>query len=147
MGGIGFLGAGAIIKSGVTVRGLTTAASLWCIAAIGMACGMALYMLAVFTAVLVLFSLLGLHFIEHRMQGHWYKTIHVTCDDRPEAPESIARLLRENGVHVLDASFDRDVKEHKTVVTYDVRFRDRAQTQQIYRVLSGHPGLLSVRIE
>jgi putative Mg2+ transporter-C (MgtC) family protein len=55
--GIGFLGAGAIIHYGTSVKGLTTAASLWVTAAIGMACGAGLYVLAVVTTVLVVLSL------------------------------------------------------------------------------------------
>ena len=65
--GIGFLGAGAIIRHGISVRGLTTAASLWAVAAVGMATGLGLYQLAGFTAVVVVVSLYALRFIEGRL--------------------------------------------------------------------------------
>lgn len=55
--GIGFLGGGAIIKHGINVRGLTTAASLWVVAAIGTASAVGLYELAALTSVIVLASL------------------------------------------------------------------------------------------
>ena len=55
--GIGFLGAGAIIRQGLSIRGLTTAATLWVVAAIGMATGAGFYSAALITTVLVLFSL------------------------------------------------------------------------------------------
>jgi putative Mg2+ transporter-C (MgtC) family protein len=55
--GIGFLGAGAIIRNGLTVRGLTTAASLWIVAAIGMAAGADLYAGALIATALTLFAL------------------------------------------------------------------------------------------
>src|SRR5437899_27410 len=58
--GIGFLGGGAILKEGATVRGLTTAASLWVTAAIGLACAVGLYVLAAVTAGAVLLGLVGL---------------------------------------------------------------------------------------
>ena len=54
--GIGFLGAGAIIKIGITARGLTTAASLWCMAVVGMAFGFGLFCLAGTATALMLFS-------------------------------------------------------------------------------------------
>jgi putative Mg2+ transporter-C (MgtC) family protein len=57
--GIGFLGAGTIIRQGLTVRGLTTAASLWIVAAIGMAAGAGYYMGAVVSTAVVLASLIG----------------------------------------------------------------------------------------
>jgi putative Mg2+ transporter-C (MgtC) family protein len=69
--GIGFLGAGAIIRNGLTVRGLTTAASLWLVAAIGMAAGADFYSGALIATALTLFALwplriLGKGFVERR---------------------------------------------------------------------------------
>ncbi len=147
MGGIGFLGAGAIIKSGITIRGLTTAASLWCIAAIGLACGFATYALALFTAALVLFSLLVLNSIERRIEGHWYKMIRVTCANRPDEIEDVGRLLERENVRILDVDFDYSGKDQTVTITYSVRFRDRSMAPRIYRLLSARAGLLSVRVD
>src|SRR3954454_5461692 len=55
--GIGFLGAGAIIKYGTTIKGLTTAASLWVTAAVGMAAGTGQWVLAIVATAIVVFSL------------------------------------------------------------------------------------------
>jgi putative Mg2+ transporter-C (MgtC) family protein len=65
--GIGFLGAGAIIRQGLSVRGLTTAASLWVVAAIGIATGAGYYSAAVITTVVVLVSLWPLRIIAFRL--------------------------------------------------------------------------------
>ena len=65
--GIGFLGAGAIIRQGLSVRGLTTAATLWVVAAIGMAAGVGYYWAAVVTTGLVLLSLWPLRIIAYRL--------------------------------------------------------------------------------
>jgi len=64
--GIGFLGAGAIIREGLSVRGLTTAATLWVVAAIGMASGAGYYWPAVATTVLTIFALWPLRLIAYR---------------------------------------------------------------------------------
>jgi putative Mg2+ transporter-C (MgtC) family protein len=64
--GIGFLGAGAIIRQGLSVRGLTTAATLWVVAAIGMATGAGYYSAAVIGTGLVLFSLYPLRLLAYR---------------------------------------------------------------------------------
>jgi putative Mg2+ transporter-C (MgtC) family protein len=69
--GIGFLGAGAIIRQGLSVRGLTTAATLWVVAAIGMATGAGYYAAAVITTVLVLVSLWPLRIVAHRVSGRF----------------------------------------------------------------------------
>lgn len=62
--GIGFLGAGAIMKEGVTVTGLTTAACLWVVAGVGLAVGMGHYSGAIVTALLVFITIKTLHYIE-----------------------------------------------------------------------------------
>ena len=65
--GIGFLGAGAIIREGLSVRGLTTAATLWVVAAIGMACGAGYYWPAAATTFLTLFALWPLRIFAYRL--------------------------------------------------------------------------------
>jgi putative Mg2+ transporter-C (MgtC) family protein len=80
--GIGFLGAGAIIRQGLSIRGLTTAATLWVVAAIGLAAGAGYYSAAVITTLVALFSL-----------GPLRGTAHVfTSRFRPETSRLIAQL-------------------------------------------------------
>ena len=67
--GIGFLGAGAIIRQGISVRGLTTAATLWIVAAIGLASGAGYYSAAVITTGVVLFALYPLRLFAFRVVG------------------------------------------------------------------------------
>ncbi|OGO53138.1 MAG: hypothetical protein A2V84_14455 [Chloroflexi bacterium RBG_16_70_13] len=67
--GIGFLGAGAILKDGVIIRGLTTAASLWATAAVGMAAGAGEYILAIVAAVIILVSLWPINALAERLHG------------------------------------------------------------------------------
>jgi putative Mg2+ transporter-C (MgtC) family protein len=64
--GIGFLGAGAIIRQGLSVRGLTTAATLWVVAAVGLACGAGYYSVAVMTTALVLIALYPLRIMAYK---------------------------------------------------------------------------------
>jgi putative Mg2+ transporter-C (MgtC) family protein len=65
--GIGFLGAGAIIRQGLSIRGLTTAATLWVVAAIGMAAGAGFYSVAIITTVVALVALWPLRFVAYRL--------------------------------------------------------------------------------
>ena len=83
--GVGFLGAGAIIVRGISVRGLTTAATLWAVAAIGMAAGTGYYAVGVGAAVLVLISLGPLKLISTRLVSRV----------RPEEAELAIKLLPE----------------------------------------------------
>jgi len=65
--GIGFLGAGAIIRQGLSILGLTTAATLWVVAAIGMAAGAGFYSVAIITTVVALVALWPLRYVAYRM--------------------------------------------------------------------------------
>ncbi len=75
--GIGFLGAGAILKYGPSVRGLTTAASLWATAGIGMGAGAGLPLLAVATMVIVLVSLWPLQRLSERLAHEAVRRLHL----------------------------------------------------------------------
>jgi putative Mg2+ transporter-C (MgtC) family protein len=75
--GIGFLGAGAIIKYGPSVRGLTTAASLWAAAGIGMAAGAGLPFLGIATTIIVFVSLWPLRLVSARLENAAPRRLHV----------------------------------------------------------------------
>lgn len=96
--GIGFLGAGAILKAGFTIRGLTTAASLWGTAAIGMAVGVGQHGLALVATAIILVSLWPLHPVADRLErGHRLRstTIRVKLADLSVAAEVRARLAAQ----------------------------------------------------
>jgi putative Mg2+ transporter-C (MgtC) family protein len=80
MTGIGFLGAGVIFKEGVTVRGLTTAASIWITAALGILIGIGFYFPATVTTVLVLFVLSIFRWVESRMRTQNYARLAVAFE-------------------------------------------------------------------
>lgn len=84
MTGVGFLGAGAILRQGNEVHGLTTAASIWVTAAIGMSVGFGFYFPAIFTTAVILIMLVLLRPIEMRL-FHRYKE--KTKAERADAPE------------------------------------------------------------
>ena len=65
--GVGFLGAGSILRQGEYVRGLTTAASIWVVASLGMAAGFGYYAIAAFATLLVLFTLVAIRPVENRL--------------------------------------------------------------------------------
>ena len=92
--GIGFLGAGAIIRQGLSIRGLTTAATLWVVAAIGLASGAGYYWAALVTTALVLLTLWPLRIAAHRLFVRF----------RPSEPRLLVELQTGGGAApVLDA--------------------------------------------
>src|SRR4051812_36061291 len=77
MTGIGFLGAGAIVKNGLNIRGLTTAAGLWCVAGLGLAAGLGLYVITLIATGMVLLILWLLDYVEGIMPKLRYRNVTV----------------------------------------------------------------------
>jgi len=107
--GIGFLGAGVIIKEGVSVRGLTTAAGLWVMAGLGMAFGMGYFSLGGMTTVLVLFSLHLLKKLDPLIKKDRYLTLTVIADKRLDLYDELQTICRDRGLRVSDISSTLDV--------------------------------------
>lgn len=106
--GIGFLGAGTIMREGATVRGLTTAAGLWVVACIGLAVGAGLYLPAVVTTILILFILIYFIRFEERFTGmREYKGLVMLVEDRPGQVGIIGSILGELGVLIKNIQLTR----------------------------------------
>ena len=103
--GVGFLGAGAIMKMGVTVKGLTTASSLWTTAIIGIACGSGYLQLAGVSAVLVFVILTIINKLEKAvLTSYGTHTLKVVLDDRPGIVKDIRTMLNERKVKLVSLS-------------------------------------------
>jgi putative Mg2+ transporter-C (MgtC) family protein len=101
--GVGFLGGGAIVKYGASVRGLTTAASLWVTAAIGLAVGLGSYTLATAATVALVVALAGLRlperWITHRLEGHVQRVL-IAVQPEADPMEVVAALGQLDGIEV-----------------------------------------------
>ncbi|NLT19455.1 MAG: MgtC/SapB family protein [Syntrophomonadaceae bacterium] len=106
--GIGFLGAGTIMREGATVRGLTTAAGLWVVACIGLAVGAGLYIPAIVTTILILFILIYFVEFEERFTGmRVYKGLIMVVEDRPGQVGVIGSILGNMGVLIKNIQLTR----------------------------------------
>ncbi len=106
--GIGFLGAGAIIKEGHAVRGLTTAACLWVVAGIGMAVGVGLYAAALIVTAVALCNLLFLKRVERLLKKDIYRTLTVHCDDHAGVRQKLEEFLAGRSLRVLNFGVEKD---------------------------------------
>jgi putative Mg2+ transporter-C (MgtC) family protein len=106
--GIGFLGAGAIIKYGTNIRGLTTAASLWCAAGVGMAAGAGAWIIAIAATLIVIVSLGPVRWMTERAglgeRGLRIRVRIATLEQLGEVTERLAKL----DVAISDVSTERD---------------------------------------
>ena len=105
--GIGFLGAGTILKEGVTVKGLTTAASLWSVACIGIAVGLGFYTGAIFATILVLVTLVVFSRVEMRICENRKSTqIKIKSADRVGQIGKIGTELGKHNLLISDISME-----------------------------------------
>ncbi|CAH1205066.1 Protein SapB [Paenibacillus plantiphilus] len=101
--GIGFLGAGTILFTGKSITGLTTAASLWVVSAIGLAVGSGFYFASVTSTVLVLLILWALNKIERKyVKGKKQYLFKIESDDRSVLLRAINSILIERGVRIRE---------------------------------------------
>jgi putative Mg2+ transporter-C (MgtC) family protein len=116
--GIGFLGAGTIIQARGNVVGLTTAASMWVVAAIGMAVGANMYVAAVGTTALVIVALRLLARLEDRVKAHApeERTLRVEVQQDPMLPGEVERVIAEAGARPRLTELRRE--ENGYVVSY-----------------------------
>jgi len=120
MTGIGFLGAGVIFKEGLSVRGLTTAASIWITAAIGILMGVGFYFPAIVATLMTVGILSLFRIIEARLPSQSYIHHHVSFDrDKVMAQKEFTSLLEELGFSVLNISYrisENNKFEYRTVI-------------------------------
>jgi putative Mg2+ transporter-C (MgtC) family protein len=107
MTGVGFLGAGTIIHQHASIRGLTTGAAMWCVAAIGLASGFGLYTLAVLATVLVLIVLWLMDYIEDVLPRQRYRTLVLRTRYEVGCIAAAVERCRQAGMTVINANFDR----------------------------------------
>jgi len=147
MTGIGFLGAGAIIKDGLTVRGLTTAASIWITSAIGILAGIGFYYPLILATVLTLGVLSFFRWIESLMPSHAYYAFDVRFASEGRLNEQqLTELVREYGFSVSTFSYrmEGDVRSRRYSTV--IRSGDRSAAGRLAEALEADTRILEFRI-
>jgi putative Mg2+ transporter-C (MgtC) family protein len=149
MTGIGFLGAGVIVKEGINVRGLTTAASIWITAAIGVLAGVGLYLPMVVSVILTLTVLSVFRWIEVKVPTQAYYYFDVKYEREGNLSEEGTReLLKRLGFSVANFSYrlegsgsDRMLRHKMTLQT-----TDRTAASRLARWLEENRTVLEFRL-
>jgi putative Mg2+ transporter-C (MgtC) family protein len=122
--GIGFLGAGTIMRSRASIRGLTTAASLWLVAGIGLAVGSGFILPAVFATVIAIATLILIPFIERGMKKDKYRTIKMLITGQEHFLDDITRILEKNSVKLQNYKFEKDIQKNEIMYDINVKYKD-----------------------
>lgn len=145
--GIGFLGAGAILRYGTNVKGLTTATSLWTVAMVGLAVGAGHYFSAAGTTIALLIVLVLLNVLEKRAI-HPYQTISVvvTAHDNPVLVETLVELFKGLKKTVLSLGVEESTLKQDTTVTMVVKTLENDPMTDIRRAIEEIPGITHFKL-
>lgn len=146
--GIGFLGAGAIIRQGTLVRGVTTAAVLWFITILGLAFGsghLAVGMIGTGIAIVALFAM---PHMESRIKKDYYCAVTVVLGLNGISDEEIRRRLEDCGVRVQRTSLDYDLAGQSRSMHCEVKLRRNdvaSLSRDVVAILVACPGVTRVK--
>ncbi len=145
--GIGFLGAGAIIRQGMDVRGLTTAASLWAAAAIGMAVGAGYYFGAAATTIIVIVALYVLREVRNRLLPRLrtdFGVMNVTFSDMGSEINEVVGTLERHSVQIR--SLGAEIEGGRATYTIQLRIPPRRSMQEALQEISTLSGVERVSV-
>ena len=146
--GIGFLGAGAIIRLGNNVRGLTTAASLWFVAAVGLAIGCGLFIAAGIAEVLGLITLILLGMIEKKIfPSERIKLLEISYKENITNTRETLDVIKESGIKVQSIDVNQGSKDKGTKLRLLVRIPNTTDIASIARSIkaSGNVGKVEIK--
>lgn len=144
--GVSFLGAGIIYRDHQqhSLKGLTTAAGVWCVAGIGMATGAGMYFLAVFATLFIVL----LQFIMHRFpignDKYSGARLEIVLDDDPSAVDRLSVLLKKWDMVMEDSDVERC--DGKLKYTLDVKMHSKALQDEINKCIAEYPEIRSFKL-
>ena len=145
--GIGFLGAGAIIQSRGAIKGMTTAASIWMVAALGLAIGAGMYEVSLAGMVITLFILINMANFERKVMIEWNsKTVILVFSDLLVRKAEVEELLRKHGVSIHDIFIEQDFHRNVTELHFSVYVKIKTDYVLLFEQLRKLDAVTSVRI-
>ena len=145
--GIGFLGAGTIIREGASVKGLTTAASLWAVSAIGLAIGAGFYYGATLATFMVLLTLVTFNKLDQLiLKKRFLQMLFVVIDDSPGQLGKIGSCLGEMNISIRNIKME-SLDENRLMITLMIPKINRLEFEEIKEKLQEIGGVYEVNTE
>ena len=142
--GIGFLGAGVILTYKDTIRGLTTAACVWVVCAIGLAIGAGFYLYGSVVSGLTVFSLVGIKFFEKRLKKDWYQEMTILSQDLDGQFSRIQEVIKKHDFEVINFGLRKDLDRKEVTANFLMRIRTAHPDRQVLQEVFELPGVKRV---
>lgn len=147
MTGIGFLGAGVILREGFTIRGLSTAASIWMTAAIGIMIGVGFYAAAIFAALITALIMSGVRYVERILPHRAMLQLSLVYQrGRVQDEGDIRRLAGAHGFDVGDWSFQTTHGGERFEYHLVLQTADKGRVNDLARTLASTPEIVEFRL-
>jgi putative Mg2+ transporter-C (MgtC) family protein len=145
--GIGFLGAGAILRYGTSVKGLTTATSLWTMAVVGLATGAGYYLVAACTTALLLIILVAFNIFEKKyIHQATMLTIAISAENRSGLVNDIKKIVTPYSKEITSTSFTKNVEKDSVTISLTVITTSTDQNDVLINKLSDIKGVRKISI-
>lgn len=144
--GIGFLAGGSILRTGATVQGLTTAASLWLVTAIGMCAGSGMYLIAIVVTSLGLLALGLLRLFEGKHAAGYRRLVWLELTGGPESWQRVLAQLAGSGAVLSDLDYCKSTSENKVELTFEARVRPGLTMQAFIQSIERDPDVRRIKV-
>jgi putative Mg2+ transporter-C (MgtC) family protein len=142
--GIGFLGAGTIIRDRMNVKGLTTAASLWAVACVGIATGAGFYEGAVLATILIYITLMLLKKMESHFHTKNYKTFVICSKNIPCKLADISSILEKHSVRIKNIEYTEKNNKENILIKFLVKLPDTFECKKVISEIQNIDGIEKV---
>ena len=144
MTGMGFICAGTIIRSRTYIRGLTTSASVWLTAALGIIIGLGVYDLALKTAMLSFLVLIGLNKIDNLIWTEKFVVLTISVSPADDLLEELKAVCLVKGAKIVDVHFSRNKKTANTIYKIHLKFSREVNGENLTQKLLNFPSVQKV---
>jgi putative Mg2+ transporter-C (MgtC) family protein len=146
--GIGFLGAGTIIRYESAIRGVTTAATLWFVTVVGLAFGSGQFAVGFLGMAVAMAALFILPSLEQVIQSDWYATLTVTGTFEALNETSLRTQIEASGLEIKAVKYSSDLEKKQKTLVYELKLKKSAVFQlssKLVNQLMALPGVLQVK--
>ena len=146
--GIGFLGAGAILRYGFNIKGLTTATTLWTMAIVGLSVGFGYYVVGVITTVFMLIILTLINVVEKKfVRVNLIRNIVVDVDYEDGVIRNVRKTMTDIAEKLISFSVRKSTRSLRLRITIVAQFRKTESVEDLVEKISKIEGLRSIKIE
>ena len=146
--GIGFLGAGAILRYGFNVKGLTTATTLWSMAIVGLAVGYGYYLIGLVTTILMLLTLTVINLLEKKfIRTSVARTFIVQALDRPGIVKDIRKVITRLSEKIITFTIQKNIKSKRLRISIAAHVKVGEKMENLTEAISAIDGVRALKIE